>query len=152
MTSPEQPVLRLGVLRVGLDSLCFASVFYRLGSTACASPRCSTGWARQPALRLRVLQVVLDSLCFASVFYRLVSSRQFARQGLFSYHTKYVELPKTFGIGSLIVVGQTVGSISSQTLAYDCLCKLELCTASMIATSLLGHFGDFLRSVCTSCS
>ena len=32
-------------------------------------------------------------------------------------------------------IGQTVGSISSRTLAYDCLCTLELCTASMIATS-----------------
>ena len=30
----------------------------------------------------------------------------------------------------VVVVGQTVGSISSRTLAYDC-----LCTASMIATS-----------------
>ena len=35
----------------------------------------------------------------------------------------------------VVVVGQTVGSISSRTLAYDCLCALELCTASMIATS-----------------
>ena len=35
----------------------------------------------------------------------------------------------------VVVVGQTVGSISSKTLAYDCLCTLELCTASMIATS-----------------
>ena len=35
----------------------------------------------------------------------------------------------------VIVVGQTVGSISGRTLAYDCLCTLELCTASMIATS-----------------
>ena len=35
----------------------------------------------------------------------------------------------------VVVVGQTVGSISSRTLAYDCLCTLELCTASMIATS-----------------
>ena len=31
----------------------------------------------------------------------------------------------------VVVVGQTVGSISSKTLAYDCLCTLELCTASM---------------------
>ena len=35
----------------------------------------------------------------------------------------------------VVVVGQTVGSISSKTLAYDCLCTLELCTASMIVTS-----------------
>ena len=36
----------------------------------------------------------------------------------------------------VVVVGQTVGSISSRTLAYDCLYTLELlCTASMIATS-----------------
>ena len=35
----------------------------------------------------------------------------------------------------VLVVGQTVGSISSKTLAYDCLYTLELCTASMIATS-----------------
>ena len=35
----------------------------------------------------------------------------------------------------VVVVGQTVWSISSRTLAYDCLCTLELCTASMIATS-----------------
>ena len=35
----------------------------------------------------------------------------------------------------VLVVGQTVGSISSKTLAYDCLCTLELCTASMIAPS-----------------
>ena len=32
-------------------------------------------------------------------------------------------------------IGQTVGSISSRMLAYDCLYTLELCTASMIATS-----------------
>ena len=37
--------------------------------------------------------------------------------------------------GSVVVVGQTVGSISSKTLAYDCFYTLELCTASMIATS-----------------
>ena len=35
----------------------------------------------------------------------------------------------------VVVVGQTVWSISSRTLAYDCLCTRELCTASMIATS-----------------
>ena len=35
----------------------------------------------------------------------------------------------------VVVVGQTVGSISSKTLAYDCLYTLELCTASMIAPS-----------------
>ena len=27
----------------------------------------------------------------------------------------------------VVVVGQTVGSISSKTLAYDCLCTFELC-------------------------
>ena len=32
----------------------------------------------------------------------------------------------------VVVVGQTVGPISSKTLAYDCLCTLELCTASML--------------------
>ena len=36
---------------------------------------------------------------------------------------------------AVVVVGQNVGSISSRTLAFDCLCTLELCTASMIATS-----------------
>ena len=35
----------------------------------------------------------------------------------------------------VVVVGHAVGTISNQTLAYDCLCTLELCTASMIATS-----------------
>ena len=35
----------------------------------------------------------------------------------------------------VVVVGQTVGSISSKTISYDCLYTLELCTASMIATS-----------------
>ena len=32
------------------------------------------------------------------------------------------------GIAVVVVVGQTVGFISSKTLAYDCLCTLELCT------------------------
>ena len=45
----------------------------------------------------------------------------------------------------IVIVGQTVMSISSKTLAYDCLSSLELCTASMIATSFLGHIlGEFL--------
>ena len=35
----------------------------------------------------------------------------------------------------VVVVGQTVGSISNKALAYDYLYTLELCTASMIATS-----------------
>ena len=35
----------------------------------------------------------------------------------------------------VLVVGQTVGSISSKTLANDCLYTLELFTASLIATS-----------------
>ena len=35
----------------------------------------------------------------------------------------------------VVVVGQTVGSISTKTLAYDCLYTLELCPASLIATS-----------------
>ena len=52
----------------------------------------------------------------------------------------------------VVVVGRTVGSISSKTLAYDCLCTLELCTTSMIATSSLGHLGDFLPSACPNCS
>ena len=34
----------------------------------------------------------------------------------------------------VVVVGQTVGPISCRMLAYDCLCALELCTASMTAT------------------
>ena len=38
-------------------------------------------------------------------------------------------------VGVVVVVGQTFGSISSKALAYGCLCTLELCTASMIATS-----------------
>ena len=38
---------------------------------------------------------------------------------------------------------ETVGYISSKTLAYDCLCTLELCTASMIADSSLGPLGGF---------
>ena len=38
-------------------------------------------------------------------------------------------------VAVVVVVGQTVGSISSKTLAYDCLYTLELCTASLIATS-----------------
>ena len=36
----------------------------------------------------------------------------------------------------VVVVGQTVGSISSKMLAYDCLYTLELCTASMISSLL----------------
>ena len=36
----------------------------------------------------------------------------------------------------VVVVGQTVGSISSKTLAYDCLYTLELCTASLAEISL----------------
>ena len=35
------------------------------------------------------------------------------------------------GVG-VVVVGQTAGSNSSKTLACNCLCTLELCTASMI--------------------
>ena len=45
------------------------------------------------------------------------------------------EVTDTIVVVVVAVVGQTVGSISSRTLAYDCLCTLELCTASMIATS-----------------
>ena len=52
----------------------------------------------------------------------------------------------------VVVVGQTVGSISSKTLAYDCLYTLEVRTTTMIATSSHGHLGDFLPSVCPSCS
>ena len=52
----------------------------------------------------------------------------------------------------VVVVVQTVGSISSKTLAYDCLCTLEVCMTSMISTSSHGHFGDFLPSVYPSCS
>ena len=44
-------------------------------------------------------------------------------------------LSKVVVVVVVVVIGQTVGSISSRTLAYDCLCTLELCTASMIATS-----------------
>ena len=35
----------------------------------------------------------------------------------------------------VVAVGQTVWSISSKTLVYDCLCTLKFCTPSMIATS-----------------
>ena len=42
---------------------------------------------------------------------------------------------KTMIVLVVVVVGQTVDSISSKTLAYDCLYTLELCTASMIATN-----------------
>ena len=42
---------------------------------------------------------------------------------------------ESVGIVVVVVVGQTVGSISSKTLDYDCLYTLELCTASLIATS-----------------
>ena len=35
----------------------------------------------------------------------------------------------------VVVVGQTVGSISSKMLACDCLYTLEMFTASLIATS-----------------
>ena len=52
----------------------------------------------------------------------------------------------------VVVVGQTVWSISNKTLAYDCLCALEGCTTSKIATSSHGLLGDFLPSVCPSCS
>ena len=48
------------------------------------------------------------------------------------------------------VVGQTIGSINSKTLAYDCLRNLELCTASMTSNSKLGYLGDFPSSVCLS--
>ena len=47
---------------------------------------------------------------------------------------------------------QSVGSISSRTLSYDCLCTLEVCTTSMIATSSHGDFWEFFPSVCLSCS
>ena len=43
----------------------------------------------------------------------------------------------------VVVVGQTVGSISSKTLAYDCLYTLELCTASLIGIQLTRTFGGF---------
>ena len=33
----------------------------------------------------------------------------------------------------VVPVGQTIGSISSQTLAYDCLCTLELMAADNVA-------------------
>ena len=42
-----------------------------------------------------------------------------------------------------VVVGQTDGSISSKTLAYDCLYTLELCTASMLTYQLTRIFGGF---------
>ena len=38
------------------------------------------------------------------------------------------------GLITVVVVGQTVGFISSKTLACDCWCTLKLCTASTIAT------------------
>ena len=48
---------------------------------------------------------------------------------------------------TVVVVGQTVGSISSKTLAYDCLCTLEVCTTSVVAKSSHWHLGDFLCPV-----
>ena len=45
----------------------------------------------------------------------------------------------------VVVSGQTGRSISSKSLANDCLSTLEVCTTSMIATSSHGHLGDFLR-------
>ena len=47
----------------------------------------------------------------------------------------------------VVIVGQTIGSISSETLAYDCLCTVESCTASMIA-SLLPVNSDIWEIVC----
>ena len=40
----------------------------------------------------------------------------------------------SYSIVVVVVMVQTAGSISSKTLANDCLCTLGLCTASMIAT------------------
>ena len=55
-------------------------------------------------------------------------------------------------VGVVVVVGQTVGSISRKTLAYDCLCTLKLCMASKICYQLLGHLGDYLHSISPSYS
>ena len=49
--------------------------------------------------------------------------------------TKTMILEVVVVVVVVVVVGQTVGSISSRTLTDDCLCTLELCTASMIAAS-----------------
>ena len=38
-------------------------------------------------------------------------------------------------VSVIVVVEQTIGSISSKTLANNCFYTLELCTVSMIATS-----------------
>ena len=49
----------------------------------------------------------------------------------------FISLDILFSINVVVVVvvEQTVGSISSKTLDYDCLYTLVLCTVSMIATS-----------------
>ena len=48
-------------------------------------------------------------------------------------------------VAVVVAVGETVWTLSSKTLAYDCLCTHELCMASMIATSLLGRLGIFCQ-------
>ena len=62
---------------------------------------------------------------------RAVRGARFLTGGVFECdiaHRKFV------AVVVVVEVGQTVGSISSKTLAYDCLCTLELFRAS-IATS-----------------
>ena len=68
---------------------------------------------------------------------RLVRQLRFFRNGTFVSEATFAsESYVYFGIAVVLaVVGQTVGSISSKTLAYDCLYTFELCTASMIANS-----------------
>ena len=66
-------------------------------------------------------------LCTRDTSHVVLCTRDFVRTIAFTSHVVEVVVA--------VVVGQTVGSISSRTQAYDCLCTLELCTASMIATS-----------------
>ena len=42
----------------------------------------------------------------------------------------------------VVVIGQTGGSISSKTPAYDCLCTLELCSSSS-SSSRTDHLALF---------
>ena len=64
-----------------------------------------------------------------------------------SHSCSFRSRPVILEIVVVAVVIQTVGSISSKTLAYT-----TVCTTSMIATSSHGHLGNFLHSVCPNCS
>ena len=73
---------------------------------------------------------------------------------IFRYFKYYLDKFRHIGsiaikiIVVVILVGQTVGSVSSKTLAYECLYILELCTLSMIATVNTDNLEDFLPRVC----